>query len=369
LRILYLSTLIESNVFGVDEELETLVSIPGQRFHHLMYSGLLNHGVKITLFSLSSRFEKYNEDDRLFRYSKSSFIAKIMFILKVLKNAIEFRKKHHDFIILVDILVLPFFWSAIILKLFFGISTVGIFTDIPEILNGRKRSNFMAWFVRRLSGGVFLSPNMITYYRFKKPFYYLDGMVEKEKNFVRGILPSPLSIILYSGNLNEQYGIALLVKAFLSANLNDYELHIYGGGDYQDTLRKLSNKHPSLKYFGVQSLPIILEAQAKAKFLINPRPLDSHYLHYSFPSKLYEYIGSGRPLITTKIPNIPIEIKNYLEYFTHDTIESFKETLMKVTQSNYEVFLKRAKLAKDFIDEHKNHLKQTRSVMELLKKI
>ena len=52
--------------------------------------------------------------------------------------------------------------------------------------------------------------------------------------------------------------------------------------------------------------------ELKATLLVNPRPTTEEFTIYSFPSKNMEYMASGTPLLTTKLPGMPEEYHQYV---------------------------------------------------------
>ena len=57
-----------------------------------------------------------------------------------------------------------------------------------------------------------------------------------------------------------------------------------------------------IHFGGVIPLSEVIEKEIQATILINPRPVDQEFTKYSFPSKIMEYMSSGTPVLTTKLP-------------------------------------------------------------------
>ena len=76
---------------------------------------------------------------------------------------------------------------------------------------------------------------------------------------------------MYAGRTHKEFGIAMLVEAFIAVNDPEWELHIYGDGNYQETLKKISMEHSNVQYFGMHPNAEIVDAQLKAWLLVNPR--------------------------------------------------------------------------------------------------
>ncbi len=55
----------------------------------------------------------------------------------------------------------------------------------------------------------------------------------------------------------------------------------------------------------------VLRLQKSCMVLLNPRPSHHEYTKYIFQSKSLEYMSSGTPVITSRLPGIP---KKYYDY-------------------------------------------------------
>ena len=64
-----------------------------------------------------------------------------------------------------------------------------------------------------------------------------------------------------------------------------------------------------------------------ATLLINPRFSNEEYTKYSFPSKNMEYMASGTPILTTKLPGMPKEYYEYIYLFEEESIEGMKNKM------------------------------------------
>ena len=116
---------------------------------------------------------------------------------------------------------------------------------------------------------------------------------------------------LYSGSLNEAYGVGELVRAFAASKL-DAELWICGSGPLSETIRSYSESDSRIKYLGFLSQDRLATVQRAAIGLLITRPSVDPYVRYSFPSKLLEYMGTGVPVLTTRLPGIPGEYYEFL---------------------------------------------------------
>ena len=176
---------------------------------------------------------------------------------------------------------------------------------------------------------------------------------------------SPRTVI-YAGGIHERYGLKMLAEAFVKADIPDARLVYYGSGPYVEEFRKLCAEHPNLEYRGVAPNEEIVAEELKATLLVNPRPTTGEFTIYSFPSKNMEYMASGTPLLTTKLPGMPQEYHQYVYLFEEESILGYADTLRKVLSQPADILYEKGVLAKRFVLQKKNYVAQAQRVIELL---
>jgi glycosyltransferase involved in cell wall biosynthesis len=116
---------------------------------------------------------------------------------------------------------------------------------------------------------------------------------------------------LYTGTLARRYGIEELVDGFRQVRCPDAALWICGAGEGADYVAAAAKADPRIVFFGQVDRSRAIELQGKADFLINPRCGDDEFVRYSFPSKIMEYLASGRPVIMYSLPGIPEDYEGH----------------------------------------------------------
>lgn len=120
--------------------------------------------------------------------------------------------------------------------------------------------------------------------------------------------------IAYAGTLNREYGIERVLEAFALLADPSLELWLMGSGDMNREIAGKSRADPRIKHFGLLPRAEVFKKLTDAKLLVNLRNPDDSYTRYSFPSKMFEYMASGTPVLTTKLRGIPAEYDDYLYY-------------------------------------------------------
>jgi glycosyltransferase involved in cell wall biosynthesis len=171
---------------------------------------------------------------------------------------------------------------------------------------------------------------------------------------------------MYTGAVSKQFGLQNLVEGFLKSGCSNCELHIYGNGDYVNDLKELCKIHDNIKYFGVVPNEELVKKQQEATFLVNPRPVGGEYTKYSFPSKNIEYMISGVPMITTKLPCITSEYDPFVFYFVDDTVDGIATTIREMATMDRDEARQRGELARGFVSRTMNNREQMRKILDMV---
>ena len=173
-------------------------------------------------------------------------------------------------------------------------------------------------------------------------------------------------IILYTGTLNWRYGIRELVEAFQLIKNDDYILRVCGSGEASQYLKNLCSNSSNIEYFGQVDNQISKEMQQRATVLVNPRRNIGDYVKYSFPSKIMEYMLSGTPVITYKLPGIPKDYDDFLYYVEGDSVEDLYKKITTICEKPYEELYEFGYKAQKFIINNKNNIVQSRKIIDFL---
>lgn len=158
-----------------------------------------------------------------------------------------------------------------------------------------------------------------------------------------------------------------LVEAFINIPFNDAELWLFGSGELENELKNYELKDKRIRFYGVLPNSEIIIKETKATLLINPRPSEEEFTKYSFPSKNMEYMASGTPILTTNLPGMPVEYKEFVYCFEGENVDDLKEKLVEVLSLDMRELHGFGLKAKSFVLTYKNNLKQAEKILDFLK--
>ncbi len=152
-------------------------------------------------------------------------------------------------------------------------------------------------------------------------FFHLPMTVDLSR-FFREALPSSLKkpYIAFTGTFNNaKDGVDVLIWAF-SEIAKRYPHHLYLAGfnhwdvDGQKKMIRSFMLENRITYLGVLDKNVIPSFITNADLLVLPRP-DSHQARGGFPTKLGEYLATGKPVCVTNVGEIPDYLKDNFSAF------------------------------------------------------
>lgn len=368
-------TLIQEGI--VANTKDEVYSLVGRSVNHKNYKGLW----------WKSRKEKISENYTAKHVGFinlpviKQLITGIAFFTNTLGWLLKNRKQKDKYIVLDAsyITVIPFVMLAC---RFIKCKKTAIFCDIysymGNVLDARNEQNFiykaasmiMQHYYKKLDGFILLTEAMSSVVNQRqKPFLVMEGLVDiNMKNTINVQPEKNKRVIMYAGALRKQYGLENLVKGFMQYRDERAELHIYGDGDYISEIKKFTNIDKRIVYGGSISNEEIVRKELEATILVNPRPFDQEFTKFSFPSKNMEYMVSGTPVLTTRLPGMPTEYYPYIYTIDgnspEDVVVAF-ENVFSFTDAQRQ---ERGHLAKKFVIENKNNNMQANRIKAFLER-
>lgn len=365
-------------------------TMPGQqvqKYHRLMLEGLVRNGA--TVIGLSGPpVTRSNQKATIIRGSTDEengvrYEHLPVVNIPFLKNLIVFfasfwRTMRHlrddaEASVVCDVLNFSVSLGALLAAKILRRSNVAIVTDLPTLVSQRP-NRLIAWLtgvaMSHYDGYVFLTEEMNSVVnRRHVPYVVIEGQVDitMDSRFNDLERKNPAFVCLYAGGLDRRYGVEILVRGFLQTTYAQAELHIYGRGDFEEDLLAVEKIDRRVKFFGNVPNEQVVENQLSAALLVNPRPTHEDFTRYSFPSKNMEYMSSGTPLLTTRLPGMPADYIPFVYLLEDETPTGIAAALENLFRTKREELHTKGREAKRFVLKHKNNTAQARRVLELVR--
>ena len=382
MRVIYVSNLCLPKVYeGLFEDKRLKSSEAVQKYHRIMAEGFALNGCEVISLgvvpankNVSKKFISLPKGElngvkyKHLRTINLPIIKQLLNAVGVYFNVLKYGNKE-SFVICDGLSYLASKATVLACKLK-RLKSVVIITDLPEFLVGRDNPAVQRYkkLFDQFSGYVLLTEEMAVKLGYQdKPYVVIEGQVDSLEN--REVLEAKQydkKIVMYAGIVRKLYGLKILVEGFIKADLPNYELHIYGNGDYADEIDEISKHNNNVKHFPSQPNTTIVEKEKRAFLLVNPRPTNEEYTKYSFPSKNMEYMVSGTAVLTTNLPGMPSEYKQYVYLIEDETEDGVCKAFKKLSELSEEDIIGKGRLAREFVLTNKNNKKQTNRIIALI---
>lgn len=200
----------------------------------------------------------------------------------------------------------------------------------------------------------------------KKEYCVIEGVASNDYVYHNFKNESDIKTVLYSGTLQLKYGITVLLEAIKYVKYQNVRFVFYGSGEGKNNILEAAATDQRIIYGGAMERDSLNVEQQKATILINPRQNNNEFTKYSFPSKIIEYMLSGRPVIAYKLDGTPDEYDNYLIYPENDTPLSLASLIDKLLSMDKTVLDAKGKNNREFILREKTEEMQVKKMMKLI---
>lgn len=241
--------------------------------------------------------------------------------------------KDDNIVIIVDPLRRSLLKAALKLKKRYHFPIIGMLTDNPYNLtkSTKKYSSFVIKNTANLDGFLSITNGLVEAYKVKnKPHYIFEGLVEEINEYKK----EPLGdYFAFAGSVNERYGIKNLIDAFEFVD-QKYNLVILGNGTLEKYINNKIKTNPRILFLSQISKEKVYAIEQHAIANINPRPHNTILDYESIPSKMFEYLASGVPTISTMHPRLHDLFTNEVFWIDNDSPEGIAKTINEFLQTS-----------------------------------
>ena len=155
--------------------------------------------------------------------------------------------------------------------------------------------------------------------------------------------------VLYSGALTEYSGVLNFIESLKFVQHEDITFEIFGSGYLSQEIIEITKQNKRIRFGGQVPHKEILNHQNNAWLLINPRPINDPISQFTFPSKIFEYLLSGTPVLTTQLNGFDGKLLNYVFHIDDNTPEIIASKINEIYETDSTVLLGLAKNAQNFV--------------------
>lgn len=221
--------------------------------------------------------------------------------------------------------------------------------------------------MRKCKNYIALNENAMKQYAPDSQYIIVDGGIEPSEFAQKErVWSGEEKNIIYTGALVDYSGIMNLVKAMDLIEDQSIVLDIYGKGALQAEIEQIAKENPRIRFHGSVDNHTAIMAQQSAWLLANPRPIESEIAKVTFPSKIFEYLMSERPVMTTRLNGFSKDYDEILYWIEGESPENIAQCVNKINGESSEVLLNRAKAAKQYLLKNKTWEMNAKKIHEFM---
>jgi glycosyltransferase involved in cell wall biosynthesis len=269
----------------------------------------------------------------------------------------------------------PFLWFGVLARRLLGVRTVVVLTDPPGVVLQTDGTvarvlksvdiRLVRLALRNVDGVLALTAPLAVDYAPDVPHLVLEGILEAETAVAPpAARPSTDDVtLLYAGGLSVSYGVDRLVEA-VEGLAGPVRLRTYGKGPLAEWIDSRANGRIEPPTFVTRGE--VRAAYGEVDLLVQPRPVDQHFVRYSFPSKLLEYLSSGTPVVTTRLPGIPADYDGHVYWIDDDSVDGVRAGIAAALAASPTERAEKGRAAAEFVRATRSAAAQGRRIREFL---
>ncbi|MDR2043942.1 MAG: glycosyltransferase [Clostridium sp.] len=202
-------------------------------------------------------------------------------------------------------------------------------------------------------------------------YLVMEGGVSPQEYF--GDLPSGVRSspdgrrhICYAGTLNEYGGVWAAVSAMELVTDQDIVLDIYGTGALREKIMRYVEEHSNVFFHGTLAQEEVIALEKRAWLLLNPRPVEDPIARVTFPSKIFEYMASGTPVLTTRLNGFTPEYSDKMFFASGSEPKILAAWINRIARLPERDLRRMGERAREFVLREKSWTVQVRKIHEFL---
>lgn len=227
------------------------------------------------------------------------------------------------------------------------------------------------WLMPHFDGLVVVSDAIIRDFGLRAPHVRVEGGLPES-----AFLTDPPQradpakfVIAAAGSLREPNGFSVLLQAFHKLKGEHYRLRIAGTGPLENDVRSAAAQDSRIEYCGYLAFTNVLRLYESADVLVNMRLTRSVNTRYFFPSKVLEYLASGRPVISTCTGHMEEEFGRFTFLLRDETPEALAAAIEHMERLGNDTRHRQGTIARNYVMANKTWSEQGRRVARLIRSL
>ena len=222
-------------------------------------------------------------------------------------------------------------------------------------------------YIPKIDGRIIINEKIIDYYSPGKDYVLIDGGINK--SIIKNLFPlkpstSDAYIFLCAGMLWDQNGTQLLLETMKMLKGQNIQLLFAGKGNDVPLIIQAAKEDDRIEYLGMLSMEELFRVYEKADVLLNLRIEEEEDFH--FPSKLLEYMATGKTVISTPIAHAERDYGDYIEILHDVSAEGLASLMTKICQTPKDELCKKGVKSREFMLSCRTWQARTKDILKYM---
>jgi glycosyltransferase involved in cell wall biosynthesis len=224
-------------------------------------------------------------------------------------------------------------------------------------------------YIPRLDGRIVINESIVKYYSPDKDYILIDGGVND--SVIKSLFPLAVSkedtyTFVCAGMLWDQNGTKLILDA-LRINTNSKIRVVFAGkGNDVELIKAAAQDDARISYAGMLSMSDLFKVYQDSDVLLNLRLEEEVDFH--FPSKLLEYLATGKSVISTAIAHAKRDYGTFLSILDEPSPENLSKMMDEFTSIPKDELYRRGIKQREFMLTKRNWQARTKEIIDYMDK-
>lgn len=167
----------------------------------------------------------------------------------------------------------------------------------------RLYARFQKRVIKKYDVVIGLSENVNRFVDINQEFILMEGGIDSafyDYFDVEKTVSAEKVRVMYSGVLENVTGVDLLLDAIRIVQSSNLEFVFTGKGSQSEQVERVVYEDDRVKYMGSLPYDVYMEQLGMADILVNPRNMNLLENQNNFPSKIMEYLATGKRIVSTR---------------------------------------------------------------------
>lgn len=222
--------------------------------------------------------------------------------------------------------------------------------------------------IKRLDGRIIINELIARDYAPGKDFLLIDGGISQD--VINHLFPlekskSDIFTFVLAGMLWEQNGTKLILEVLEKHADLPVKVIFAGKGQDVELIKRKASGDSRIQYVGMLNMDELFSLYEQADVLLNLRIEEA--TDYHFPSKLLEYLVTGKYVISTPVAHAERDYGQFLDILHETSSEYLYQRICDINSMSKQELLEKGKIQRDWMLKNRTWSSRTKEMLNYMK--